>query len=262
MERIKLAVEKARLNRQSPMVLPVVSKFSGSVFNAEQTKKIQVDMSTYHNNRIIVGQDHQDARLAYKLLRTQVLRRMSDNNWNSLAITSPGAGEGKSLTAINLAISLAREVNHTVLLVDMDLNTPSIARYFDYQPKLGVGDYLKNGAEINEIMLNPGIERLVILPGRESLPDSSDLMSSPKMVNLIAELKSRYTDRLILFDMPPMLYADDVLAFSPYVDALLIVIEEGKTRQDALLRSVNLLSSQNIIGTVLNKTTSGKNKNY
>ena len=264
MERIKLAVEKARHSRQLTQAhtTSMPKKLDGGLDGYQQTKKFHVDKTVYLQNRIIAGVDDKAARAAYKILRTQVLQRMSSQNWNSLAITSPGVGEGKTLTAINLAISLAREVNHTVLLVDMDLSRPSIARYFNYEPQTGIDDYLFNGVALNDILISPEIERLVILPVRKPIADSSDILLSPQLVNLATELNKRYENRIILYDMPPLLYADDVLAFMPYVDASLIVVEEGKTQQDELVRAVNLLKTHNIIGTVLNKTPYIQDNHY
>jgi capsular exopolysaccharide synthesis family protein len=188
------------------------------------------------------------------MLRTQVLQRMNAHQWNALAITSPGSGQGKTLTAINLAISLAREVRHTVLLADFDLRNPSIHKYFDFAPRYGINDYLVYDTPLPEILLNPGIERLVILPGRESLFNSSEMLASPKMTQLVTELKDRYPSRFVLFDLPPLLSADDALAFAPFVDSVLLILEEGKTKRDDVQRAVGLLHHTNIIGTVLNKS--------
>lgn len=220
-----------------------------------QTRCIDVPAETLKKNRVIMGMDNDAATTAYKMLRTQVLQRMKAHNWTSLAITSPGAGEGKTLTAINLAISLAREVNHTVLLVDADLRRPSISRYFGYTPEFGLYDYLVNDVHLPQIMFNPGIERLVILPGVNSVPNSSELLSAPKMVRLAEELKTRYPERLVLFDMPPLLAADDLLAFSPNIDAALLVMQEGKTKKEELRHAMDLLQAMNVVGTVLNQTT-------
>ena len=216
------------------------------------TRSIDIDPEVLQRNRVITGLENDAVTTAYKMLRTQVLHRMTIQGWTSLAITSAGAGEGKTLTSINLAISLAREVNHTVLLVDADLRRPSISRYFGYTPKFGLCDYLLDNIELSETLFNPGIERLVILPGGNPLPNSSELLSAPKMVNLAEELKTRYSERLVLFDVPPLLMADDLLAFSPNVDAALLVVHEGKTRKDELRRSMELLEEMNLVGTVLN----------
>lgn len=146
--------------------------------------------------------------------------------WPSPA-TSPSLGNGKTVTAINLAISLAREVNQTVLLVDLDLKRPAIGRYFVDGPTRGISDYVSHDAELADLLIHPGIERLVVLPGNESFAHSSEILSSPRMTQLVEELKSRYEDRLIIFDMPPVLASDDVIAFLPYLDAVMLVAEDG-----------------------------------
>jgi capsular exopolysaccharide synthesis family protein len=180
---------------------------------------------------------------------------MRVNGWKTLAITSPGEGNGKTITAINLAISLARDVKQTVLLVDLDLRRPSMASYFFEHAVPGLSDYITEDRPLSELLINPGIERLVLLPGHHSFTHSSEVLSSPKMIELVQELKSRYEDRLILFDMPPVLAGDDVLAFLPYLDAVMLVIEEGRTTKDELSRAYDLLSDDKILGTVLNKSS-------
>jgi Mrp family chromosome partitioning ATPase len=99
-----------------------------------------------------------------------------------------------------------------------------------------------------------GIERLVVLPGREALPNSSELLKAPRMRQLVKELKSRYLTRFIIFDLPPLLSVDDAIAFAPYVDAALVVIAEGITTREELQNASTLLASTPVIGTVLNRS--------
>lgn len=219
-----------------------------------QTRKVEVPPAILQRNRLLNGTAVDEATTAYKLLRTQVLQRMRLNDWQTLAITSPGPGEGKTLTALNLAISLAREVNHTVLLVDLDMRRPMMARYLDHQPAYGLADHLLGDVPLQQIMITPNVERLVILPSKEPVMHSSELLSSPKMVRLVKELKERYESRLILFDMPPLLVADDMLAFAPNIDAVLMVVQEGKTTKDQLKRAVEMLEGTKVLGTVLNQS--------
>jgi Mrp family chromosome partitioning ATPase len=162
-------------------------------------------------------------------------------------------GEGKTLTAINLAISLALDVNHTVMLVDLDLRRPSVQRYFGIEPGRGLADFLAEGRELREMLFNPGIERLVVLPGGTPVQNSSEMLSSPRMGWLADEMRSRYSSRLVLFDMPPLLAADDVLAFSRHLDAVLLVVEEGRTGRDELQRARTLLQDIPVLGPVINK---------
>ena len=205
-------------------------------------------------NRLIAGTGKDQVTSAYKVLRTQVLQRLNGNHWNALAVVSANHDEGKTVTAINLALSLAQEVNHTVLLVDLNLHTPAVHRYFDHNPRYGLSDYLLDGVELKDILFNPGVDRLVVLPAGDGLANSSEMLSSPKMTALVEELKARYPSRIVLFDLPPLLSADDALVFSPYVDAALVVIEDGATEREELLRAVELLGDTPIIGAVLNKS--------
>lgn len=218
------------------------------------TKVVDVPERVLVENRLIAGVPNHEFKDAYRMLRTRVLQSMRENNWTSVAVTGPATGCGKTLTAINLAISLAMEVTHTVLLVDLDLRKPSVHEYFGYTPEYGLSDYLLGNVPIQQILFSPGIERLVVLPGREAIQNSSEMLRSPKMVALVNELKSRYPDRLVVFDLPPILAADDALAFSPYTDAMLLVAEAGGTSRDDLQKALEVLKSAPVIGTVLNKT--------
>jgi capsular exopolysaccharide synthesis family protein len=260
MEKIKKALEKANadrsktfqhVRRRSVNRSEANSKISDIIYN--KTKRIDVSKEYLEKNRVLV-EGHSAVSDAYKVLRTQVLQCMRKNNWNSIAITSPTGGNGKTLTAINLAISLSKEVNQTVLLVDLDLRQPKIAKYFSDKPLPGISDYLDGNKEIDNILFNPNIDRLVVLPGDKSYTNSSEMLSSPKMLSLVDELKSFYKSRIIIFDLPPILSCDDVLAFTPYVDSTVLVVEEGRSKKDEVRRSVELLDSNKLIGTVLNKS--------
>jgi protein-tyrosine kinase len=144
-----------------------------------------------------------------------------------------------------------------VLLVDADLRDPGVHRYFGLQPALGLSDYLLRDAPLAELLINPeGIPRFVILPGGKPLTNSTEMLNSPKMARLVEELKTRYASRIVLFDVPPLLSSADTLAFSPYVDAALLVIEEGKTAAQDARRAAELLANTRLIGTVLNKSRS------
>jgi protein-tyrosine kinase len=244
------AVATRQQSRQAPPATGVQVTYT-------RTRTLPVDPERLRARRIIVGDASDPVADAYKVLRTRVLQRLRTNGWNALALTSPTQGNGKTVTAINLAISLAREVNQTVLLADLDLRRPSVVRYFSDEDLPGVSDYLLDSRELPEILINPGIERLVVLPGHSSFTNSSEMLSMPRMVRLVDELKTRYPDRIVLFDMPPLLSGDDVIAFSPYIDAIMLVVEDGKTAKDDLRRVWELLGKETIIGVVLNKAEDG-----
>jgi len=191
---------------------------------------------------------------AYNLLRTQILQRFKQNDWSVLAVTSPGPSEGKTLTAINLAISIAREVNHSAVLVDANLRHPWLLEQFGLPHRSGLSEYLTGDVPLVDLMLRiEGISDLVIVPGGKPLTSSTEMLNSPRMVQLVAEMKARYRERIIIFDLPPVLGAADTVAFVPHVDATVLVIEEGATQKQDLADAVELLRNTPIVGTVLNK---------
>ena len=259
MERIKQALEKARQERQirqsgDAVPAPASPGADNEPAGASQTQTITVDERALRENRIVTGLEQGPFTEAYNLLRTQVLQRFKENNWNVLAVTSPGEGEGKTLTAINLAISIAREVDYTVLLVDANLRHPWMLEHLGLEHRKGLSDYLTDDAPISELLIKASrVDHLVVLPGGRPLVNSAEMLNSPKMAQMVKDMKSRYHSRIIIFDLPPVLSSADALAFSPYVDAALLVIEEGVTQKHELENAVELLSSTNIIGTVLNK---------
>jgi capsular exopolysaccharide synthesis family protein len=191
---------------------------------------------------------------AFKILRTQVMHRLRENGWNVVGVTSPGHGEGKTLTAVNLAVSLAMEITQTVLLVDANLRSPSIHEAFGLNDCPGLADFLLDDTPVEDLLIHPGIGRFVLFPGGRPIPNSTEILTSPKMLGLVEEFKHRYPSRVVIFDLPPLLYTADVLAFAPYIDALLLVVEEGKTTVEELQHSLLLVKdSRPVLGTVMNK---------
>jgi capsular exopolysaccharide synthesis family protein len=260
MERIRKALERAGQDRQLSAT-DVLRQTSQGVqadlstgVRYTMTKMVEVSPQELLTNRIIAALPEHKYKDAYRMLRTRVLQTMRNNGWTAVAVTGPASGCGKTLTAINLAVSLAMEVSNTVLLVDLDLRRPTIHKYFGYEPELGLSDYLTKDIPLHQLLFTPAIDRLVVLPGRSSLPNSAEMLRSPRMIALVNELKTRYPDRLIVFDLPPILAADDALAFSPYTDCFLMVAESGGTRKEDLQKAYDILKSTPLVGTVLNKS--------
>jgi protein-tyrosine kinase len=219
-----------------------------------KTRTISIDPGVLKENRIIMGL-HNDPRAdLFRVLRTNVLKQLRENDWNSFFVTSATQDAGKSLVAINLAIAIALEGNQSVLLVDADLRRPSTSRHLGLKCKYGFIDYLSGLVPMEQVLVHPGIENLVLLPGKDSTINYSELISSPKMVNFIQEIKSRYESRIIIFDIPPLFIADDALLFMPYLDAALFVVEDEKNTADELQQAMYILEQTNLLGLVLNKS--------
>jgi capsular exopolysaccharide synthesis family protein len=259
MDRIKTALEKSRGRRSKALLEPVRnpgSQNGGQLFDEIQythSNRIDTMQNTLIENRLIAGILSDPRAAAFRMLRTQVLHTMRENDWTVLAITGPTSGIGKSLIAANLAISMSLEVNQTVLLVDLDLRRPALHKYFGFEPDQGLLDYLTGDAKLEDLFVNPTYKRLLLLPGRGTTSESSELLSSPRMLDMINDLKKKYESRIIIFDLPPLLNNDDAMVFLPNVDATLMVVENGKNTESEVQQSMRLLQSTNLIGTVLNK---------
>ena len=206
-----------------------------------------------YKNHIITNKIDPVIQTAYKMLRTRILQRMRANMWQTIAVTSAAQGDGKSISSLNLAISLAGDVNHNVCLVDLDLRHSSVANYLGLKPKHGISDCLERQVPVEEVLIRTDIDRLVVLPNVRTVTHSSELISSPKMHEIAAKLASDPA-RIVVYDMPPLLAADDMLAFEPIVDSILLVVAEGTTRRTDTMKAFELLESSNVIGTVLNRS--------
>lgn len=258
-DRIKTALDKSRSGKRIGQRMeprykkPAAEEFSFEKIEYTQSRVIDVPQNVLSENRLIAGNRSDPRAASFRMLRTQVLQAMRENKWSSVAVTGPTDGIGKSLVAINLAISMSFEVNQTVLLVDLDLRRPSMHKYFAFEPEYGLLDYLDGKAELKDLFVNPVFKRLLLIPGRDTTTESSELLSSPRMLNLVNELKSKYKSRIIIYDMPPLLNTDDTMVFLPNVDSALLVVENGKNTQSEVQNSMRLLQGTNLIGTVLNK---------
>jgi len=227
---------------------------------------VTLDDDVLEENNILTRLSDPAALRSYKILRTRVLRRLESKNWHSLAVTGSTTGEGKTLTAINLALALAQDVNTWVFLVDLDLTHPSVANYLGMtfsRGEHGLSDYLTGNATLDNIVYRIESERVAVIPNFTALPHSSELLTSPRMMDLLQALSSESPRRIVIFDMPPLLAADDVLAFSPHVDSHLLVVAEGTTGRDALRSSKEMLAEMNLLGVVLNRSADrGENPYY
>jgi capsular exopolysaccharide synthesis family protein len=220
---------------------------------ANGVKRVEWSPALLKARRIVAALGNDPLADPYKVLGIQVRRRLHERGWRVLGVTSPGRGEGKTLTAINLSVSFAAEPDQTVLLVDTDLRRPAIASILGLEGRPGLVDHLTEEVPVDRLVMNPGLGRLAVLPaGRASL-ESAELLGSSKMARLLADEARRNPARLVIVDMPPVLDGADALAFAPSVDAVLLVIDASRTRTDHVERALQLLQGTPVLGTVLNK---------
>lgn len=219
---------------------------------------LSIDPSVYRKHRIVIGDTGSSEKSAYNVLRTRVLQRLRTNNWNKLAISSSGPSEGKTLTAINLGISMAREGHQRMVLVDFDLQRPTIATYLGVKDaEHYLNDYISGDANAENILYSTSIENLWIIPNNRSIQNSSEILASDKIRKLVSWIDSIDSNCVVLFDLPPLLMSDDVLAISPLIDTLLLVLAEGRTTREAAMNTRELIEDHkiNLMGTVLNKSS-------
>jgi capsular exopolysaccharide synthesis family protein len=265
MNRIVEALERARRDQTVAGPVPIellheapprsVAEDARSIAYT-RTRVVPVSHEMLQRNRVISDDQRSPAAAAYKILCTQVLRRAGSRGAKALAVVSPGPREGKTLTAINLALSLSREVGQTVLLVDADLRQPSVHSYFGMAASPGLSEHLMRRIPLERALVNPGISDFVVLPGGEPLANSAEMLASKRMQQLVDELKNRYASRMVVFDLPPVLTSADAMAFSPFVDGTIMVVQEGRTAAEEIARAAEMLESANLIGMVLNDSRS------
>jgi protein-tyrosine kinase len=220
------------------------------------TQTVPVNSETLRRNKIITDLENNIMAEEFRVLRTQIMQRIKAENHNTLMVTGPLPGEGKTLCAINLAISISQEIDTTVLLVDADLRRPSIHRYFGLPPGPGLSDYLVGGVPISDLLIHPkGFSKFVILPGGKTKVEATELIGSPMMSNLVQELKHFYPKRFVIFDLPSLLTFADSMAFAPLMDAIILVVEDGRTPRESIQQCLEMLKGKPLLGCVLNKVS-------
>jgi hypothetical protein len=217
------------------------------------TRVVKLRREHLEKSRIVAFNKNDPKSMSFDLLRTHVLQKMEENGWRTLAITSPTPESGKSVVAINLAMSIAQQTNKTAMLVDFDLRRPKIGAYLGIPMEKSLNDFLEGTAGLQDVLVNPELPRMVVLPTKSPVRNSAETLSSRKVADLIKDLRERYKSRIVIFDLPPLLVADDAIALLPQVDCVLMVVANGMSTRREIEDSLRLLPEANIIGTILNK---------
>lgn len=188
----------------------------------------------------------------YRSLRTRLKRVESGRALRTIAVTSPNKGDGKSLTAANLALTMAQEFQHRVLLIDCDLRRPCVHRLFGIADGPGLGDVLMSAAELDDALVALPEYHLTVLPA--GLPPSrpAELLGSATMRRLLDTLRSRFDH--ILIDVPPVAPLADLHILAPMVDGLLMIVRAGITPKPAIERALAGLDASKVLGLVLNES--------
>lgn len=217
------------------------------------SRHMEMDADTVMGNRCVCAVPHSMEMETYKVLRTQVQQRMAENGWSVLMVTSARPGEGKTLTAINLAFTFAVAYSQTALLLDCDLRRQDVHKCLGLDSRLGLVDHILDDVPIRDVMVWPGVDKLTVISGARTVQESTEFLGSPKMKALVEEMKSRYPDRYLIIDTPPVLAGADAITFAPFVDCILMVVETGRTSIQDVQRAVEMLPRDKVLGFVMNR---------
>ena len=243
MSKLEEALEKANKLRES-----------GHVDNAGKADVPKADVPIKVNNKslVTITQPHSPIAEEYRRLKSMLIKETTANFLNTIMITSAIDGEGKSITAINLAVTLAQAIDHSILLIDADLRKPRIHEYLGINYKYGLSDYLTGGIDISEVMIKTGIGKLLLIPAGSKVDNPLELLSSEKMKALIKEVKQRYADRYVIIDTPPILSFAEPISIGANVDGIVFVVKEGRAQKKMIEDALSLVKGLNLLGIVFN----------
>jgi protein-tyrosine kinase len=230
---------------------------------AASARTFALDRDALRKRRVIFPDEQSLPGDAYRMLRTQLLQRIRQRGARVIGVASPADGDGKTLTSVNLALALAAEPNQTTLLVDMDLRRPNVAKMLGIPDSRGLESVLGGEIGVDEALWRPlGCDRLAVLPSAALAGSSSEVLAGERTRAFLQEIRTRYTDRLVILDLPPILLTDDVLTLAPFLDGVLLVIAEQRTRREDLQRAQALLADVPQLGSVLNRATRSERRAY
>jgi len=266
MERIKQAIEKAKQQNgvveqsQRPITptpvavhAPTVAAVDIADIKYEQTRVVTLDPRHLEKHRIVALNKNDLNSASFDLLRTQVLQKMEEHGWRTLAIVSPVPDCGKTVVAINLTMSIARHTNKTAMLVDFDLRKPKVAEYLGISTEKSLNDVLEGDASVTDALVNPGVPKMVVIPTARPVRNSAELLGSGRVKALVQDMRDRYSERIVIFDLPPLLNVDDAISILPEIDCVLMVVGNGMVTKHEIEESLHHLGAANLLGVILNK---------
>lgn len=273
MERIQRALELAHVRRaveteppltgHSPLEERAMLRAAAHAAGPTELPRLAIDRAKLRARKIVFPEESTAAAHAYRMLRAQLLQRSRSNGLGAIGIVSSASGEGKTLTTLNLALSLAADPNYNVTLVDLDLRRPSVAETLGVAPPMGLETWLAEEHPVSSVLYGlEGIERLSLVPTLAPLAAASEALAGSRTRDLIEALRTMEGRRLLIVDLPPALLSDHVLTVSSLLDGFVLVVTEGKTRREDVERVFELLGRDRIVGTVLNRSSDSEKRAY
>lgn len=240
------------------------------VVEASPRNFIEIDLQSLSNRNFVSIAT--ERRLIYEEYRV-IKRKLINNAFGGLSstlkhpnlilVSSSRPGEGKTFTSVNLALSIALEQDKTVLLVDADVLRPNVSRTLEISTPLGLTDYLSSSEiDVADIIYSTNVERLKLITAGKPHHLSTELLASDKMIELVNEFASRYPDRIVIFDAPPLLGVNETAVLAAMCGQAVVVLEENKTKLNELDKALSLLPKELAVGFVINKAYYSRDKGY
>lgn len=271
---IENAINKQRSGHASPFVAtPVEPMFNAADADAvlEGNSQVQsINLARLHRMGV-VSPDAEKSQIAeeFRIIKRPLIANAFGQgaarvkNGNLIMITSSLPGEGKSFCAINLAISMAMEMDRTVLLIDADVAKPRIPEYLGIHADKGLLDVLQDkDLKLSDVLIRTDIAKLTVLPAGRTYKRATELLASAAMTRLIEDIGNRYPDRIILFDSPPLLATSESSVLATHMGQIVMVVEAERTSQEAVREALSHIQSCEVVGMLLNKTTPTPGADY
>jgi exopolysaccharide/PEP-CTERM locus tyrosine autokinase len=233
-----------------------------ATLRVETRSSLAYDEAKLDPNLVALLDPHSHEAEQFKILRTNILFPVAGQPPQSILVTSAAPEEGKTFTAANLAISIALNINKHVLLIDADLRRPQLHQRFGFGDVSGLSNYLADGTPLPSLLLKTRVDKLTLLPGGAPPENPSELISSERMAGLIAEVSSRYADRLIVIDAPPPALTAETGVLARQVDGIIIVVRFLRTRQEELADLIARVGAKKILGSVVNYMETATSRYY
>jgi protein-tyrosine kinase len=245
--------QRPALRDVSPVPRPVPSK--------ESSRHIDIDLKRLAAMGYLTPETPR-ARIAdeFRVIKRPLLGNVNGKSASPMArsnlimVTSSLPGEGKTFVSVNLAISLAMELDKTVLLVDADVSRPSVLKRLGLPPSPGLMDILTNSSlQVSEVMMRTNVDKLTILPSGQANGRATELLASDAMNQLLDELSARYSDRIVVFDAPPLLPSTESRVLATYMGQVVVVVEADRTPQKSLSQALSTIEACPVVLSLLNK---------
>jgi Mrp family chromosome partitioning ATPase len=267
MDQIRQAIDRAKqtgplLTEAKPSVSAQVHRIAGA--GMVLAPEAVLSVAHLESNRVIAHDISDPRARSFDMLRTQVLQPMDMKSWQLLAVTSPTPGSGKTVVSLNLALSIARQPDRQVLLVDMDFQKPKVANYLGLKVEDGILSVLEGRTVLSNAIVPARIrnQQLLVLPCEATTLRSSEFMASRQMAGLLQDIRRSFPGWTVILDFPPILAGDDFITILPRIDCVLFVVGAGRSTKTEIKDCNKHLDSASVIRVVVNKALDSSATHY